>query len=124
MSTIERVYGVDTIKIDIPDRVRELYRRDQISFDQMRAAGSFKRMYERPLTRTPEYVDWARRQDATIILGCTRRSCRMQIVIDLIMQGNSIAQIERRLDMSPDTALPHLKAALDGFAHLVAAAAE
>ncbi len=120
---VERVYGVDTIKVDIPDRVRELYRRGHINASQMVKANAIKEMWFKPLTRTPEYVSWARKQDSTVILckesdiisGLSLRACRMQIVIDLIMQGNSTAKIEHNLRMSPNTALAHLKAALDEF---------
>ncbi len=112
-TSIERLYGADIISFEIPDRIKQLRKREYITADQRNTAETFRKMYRHPLSRTPAYIEWARQQDATIILGRYLKSRRMQLVIDLIIQGRSIEQIERSFLMTPGTGLPHLKQALN-----------
>jgi len=112
---VERVYGVNTIHLPIPDRVIQLYRRKQINLKQRDAALDFFEMWSKPLTNTLDYAKWARKQDSTLILCSNQKPSRMKIVIDLIVLGRSISQIENSLGMSNNTALTHLKISLDQF---------
>jgi len=114
-TTIERLYGTSTINFRIPDRIKELYRRSYINQKQRDAAKDFLEMWRKPLTVTPDYVEWARKQDSTLILCSNQKPSRMKIVIDLIVLGRSISQIEHSLGMSSGIALTHLKISLDEF---------
>ncbi len=72
-----------------------------------------KHMWHHPDQRTPEYVRWAKHQNSQIIDGLHLNASRYMIVIDVVIQDMSLAEIEDTLRMQRDSVLGHLTTALD-----------
>lgn len=105
----------DIIVQDFYDRVEGLFNGGWINEEQKQKALAIREMWIKPLTRTPEFSRWVRAEDKKVVDGKHLNPTRMQIVIDFIIQDRSITQIEQSLRMPHDTALKHLKDAIDSF---------
>lgn len=105
-----------TITRDITDQINHLYLTGYLSREQFDKADAIRDHWKNPANRNSIYINWAMRQDATLLIDPRNPISRLQICIDIIIQNHDVRQVEDWYQLRRGEAVNHLKAALDAYA--------